>query len=81
MLLGALKTSQLPHYRVRPQAWKQLVLAGTAKDKAAAIAFCRNAHPTLELVPPRFRAPHDGMAEAVCLAHWLARTLTGRAGS
>lgn len=80
MLLGALKASQLPHYRVLPQAWKKVVLAGTAKDKAAAIAFCRNAHPTLQLTPPRCRTPHDGMADAVCLAHWLARTLAGKGG-
>lgn len=78
MLLGAIAASQLPHHRVRPQAWKKVVLAGTAKDKAAAIAYCQRAHPTLQLVQPRARKPHDGMADAVCIAHWLARTLTGR---
>lgn len=81
MLLGAIATSHMPHYRVRPQAWKKVVLAGTARDKEAAIAFCRRAHPTLQLVPPRAKNPHDGMADAVAIAHWLARTLTGRAAA
>ena len=81
MLLGAIATSHMPHYRVRPQAWKKVVLAGTVKDKEAAIAFCRRAHPTLQLVLPRAKNPHDGMADAVAIAHWLARILTGRAAA
>jgi Holliday junction resolvasome RuvABC endonuclease subunit len=65
----------LPLELVTPQRWKRVVLHGTAKDKDAAIAFCRRAFPGVELVPPRCRKAHDGMADALCMLEYGRRTL------
>ena len=56
---------------VRPQSWKKTILAGTAKDKDAAVNYVKNKHPTVSLLPTeRSKVPHEGMAEAVCIAEW-----------
>ena len=57
---------------VTPQMWKKHVLAGTSKDKDAAIQFCNHTYPTVNLILPRCRNAHDGMADAICLAHYGA---------
>ena len=57
---------------VPPQMWKKHVLAGTSKDKDAAIQFCNQTYPSINLVLPRCRKPHDGMADAICMAHYGA---------
>lgn len=67
---------QVPVELVTPQRWKGRVLHGTAKDKDAAIAFCRRAFPTVPLVPPRCKKPHDGIADALCLLEYGRRELT-----
>ena len=59
---------------VTPQKWKGEVLAGTTKDKEAAIAYCRRVYPEVKLIQPRCRVPHDGMADALCLAEYGRRT-------
>jgi crossover junction endodeoxyribonuclease RuvC len=58
---------------VTPQAWKKVILAGTAKDKDAAVAWCRRAYPGVTLVQPRCRMPHDGCADALCIAAYGLR--------
>ena len=72
---GMLETLEIPHRLVTPQAWKKVVLAGTAKDKDAAINFVRRAYPAIDLTPGRKRVPHDGMADAVCIAEYGRVTL------
>ena len=57
---------------VTPQMWKKHVLAGTSKDKEAAIQFCSQTYPSVNLILPRCRKPHDGMADSICLAHYGA---------
>lgn len=57
---------------VPPQMWKKHVLAGTSKDKEAAIQFCNHTYPSVNLILPRCRKPHDGMADSICLAHYGA---------
>ena len=57
---------------VTPQIWKKHVLAGTNKDKDAAIQFCNHTYPNVNLILPRCRNAHDGMADAICLAHYGA---------
>ncbi len=70
MWLGLLAGLEIPHQLVRPQAWKKQVLSGTEKDKAAAIAFCQARYPhTSLLATARSRKPHDGIADALCLAN------------
>ena len=65
--LGALKVrAEL----VSPQKWKRAVLAGTDRDKAAAIRFVQENYPDIDLTPGRCRVPQDGIADAVCIAHY-----------
>lgn len=70
---GILEAGLWPHALVTPQAWKKQILAGTAKDKAAAIEHCRRAYPDINLTPGSRRKPHDGIADAVCIAEYAAR--------
>jgi crossover junction endodeoxyribonuclease RuvC len=71
---GLLAGLGIPFELVTPQAWKKLVLAGTPKDKDAAIAYCRRAFPNVALVLPRCRVPHDGIADALCLMQYGLRS-------
>ncbi len=43
--------------------------------KAASLAYVREHFPTLNLIPPRARNPHDGLADAVCIAVWGSRQI------
>jgi crossover junction endodeoxyribonuclease RuvC len=72
-LQGLLTGLGIPFELVTPQAWKKLILAGTDKDKDAAIAYCRRAFPDISLVMPRCRIPHDGVADALCLMQYGLR--------
>ena len=73
VLIGIVGTMELPLRLVTPQAWKKVVLEGTARDKDAAIQHVRRAYPGIDLTPGRLRKPHDGIADAVCLAEWGRR--------
>lgn len=44
--------------------------------KAASIAYAREHFPGVELVPPRSRNPHDGLADALCIAAWATKKET-----
>lgn len=77
-LIGMCQALALPYSLVRPQAWKAKVLAGTQKDKDAAIAFCTREYPAVRLIPERCRVPHDGIADALCLAHYGAHFLAAK---
>jgi crossover junction endodeoxyribonuclease RuvC len=59
---------RIPHELITPQKWKATVLAGTAKDKAAAIEYVQRRHPDVNLIQPKCRTPHDGIADAICMA-------------
>lgn len=75
-ILGMLETLGIAHQLVRPRAWKGAVLSGTKKDKAAAIHYVRRKYPTIDLTPGTHRKPHDGIADAVCIADYALRELT-----
>lgn len=76
--LGILCGLGIPHERVTPQAWKRVILAGTARDKSAAVAYVSRRFPDASLLPTiRSRKPHDGMADAACLAEYGRRLLLG----
>ena len=73
-LIGMLKTLKVPYILVTPQAWKKKVLAGLnwkGEGKKASIEFVMRKYPNLDLLPTkRCRVPHDGMADAVCMAEY-----------
>lgn len=43
--------------------------------KAASVAYAREHFPGVELVPPRCKNPHDGLADALCIAAWATKQL------
>lgn len=71
-LLGILATLNMEPVEVEPRVWQARVLGGgrgeNTKDRA--IHFCGWTYPEVNLIPPRCRVPHDGMADALCLAHY-----------
>lgn len=75
-ILGLAAGLSIPVEVATPQRWKGVVLHGSAKDKDAAISWCRRAFPDVTLVPPGCRKPHDGMADALCLLEYGRRVLT-----
>lgn len=79
-ILAVLAVLGVRTHLVTPQAWKKVVLAGTPKDKDAAVAYCRRAFPGARLVPPRCRVPHDGLADALCIAEYGRRMGFGSKG-
>lgn len=65
----------IPRRIVHPRTWKTLVLAGTAKDKDAAVSHVVKAYPkTNILATSKSRKPHLGMVDAICIAEWGWRT-------
>lgn len=73
-ILGILAALRIRTELVAPQRWKGAVLADTDKSKEAAIAWVRRAYPEAALVLPGCRKPHDGIADAICLAEYGRRT-------
>ena len=69
-ILGVLAALNIRTELVSPQKWKRAVLAGTDRDKAAAIQFVQENYPYIDLTPGRCRVPQDGIADAVCIAHY-----------
>lgn len=72
-LMGITAALNIPVELVTPQRWKGAILTGTAKDKDAAIAYCRRAFPDVQLVMKGCRNPHDGMADALCILQFGLR--------
>ena len=72
---GILAALGVPVEFVTPQAWKAAILAGTLKDKDAAVAYCRRVFPSVQLVRKGCRKASDGMADALCLAQFGKREL------
>jgi len=54
---------------VQSRRW-QSALGFKGDTKAASLAYVRANFPDVNLIPPRARNPHDGLADAVCIAVW-----------
>lgn len=70
VLVGVLAGTGLRVDYVRPQAWKDRVFGDDDRGKGAAIAYCLGNYPSTRLTPKGCRKPHDGVAEALCLASY-----------
>lgn len=71
VLHGVITSLMIPLYPVAAPTWKRIVLKDTKKDKDAAIAFCRRVYPSFSLfATTRSRVPHNGIADALCMAHY-----------
>jgi len=78
MILGVLRTLAVPYSTIKPQAWKADSLSGTQRDKAAAVSFVSSLFPNVNLCPGRSVKPHDGIADAFCIAEHARRLVSGR---
>jgi len=73
---GIISALELPLFLVTPQTWKNKILQGTKKDKAAAVDYCRRVYPRISLLATkRSRVPHSGMADALCIARYAQLTI------
>lgn len=72
-VLGICTALQFEIHEPPPQSWKKAVLAGTDKSKDASIQVAENLFPSVNLVLPRCRKAHDGMAEALLMAEYIRR--------
>lgn len=57
-------------YMVRPTIWKKALGLSGQPGKESAILLVEQLYPEVNLVLPRCRKPHDGMADAICIAHY-----------
>jgi crossover junction endodeoxyribonuclease RuvC len=80
-LLGAMEAFGVPVHLVTPQAWKKEILAGLdwKGNKGCSCEYVARAYPHIDLTPGKKRKPHDGIADAVCIAEYGARRI-GSAG-
>lgn len=77
-VIGVVQTLGIPLEMPSPQAWKKSVLRDTARDKDAAVAYATRRFPGVSLLASeRCRVPHDGKAEALCLAEFGRRMFVG----
>jgi len=67
--LGGASMLGVPVIVPTPQRWQREMLSDLPGDtKARSGAWCRAHLPELDLTPGRRRVPHDGLADAACLA-------------
>lgn len=79
-LWAAVLVARVPCERVTPAKWSNAMLgkppAGgwpPREKKAAAARLVAERLPALQLVPPRSRVPHSGLADAAAIALWSMR--------
>jgi crossover junction endodeoxyribonuclease RuvC len=70
MVRGICAAQSIPVVLVPATVWKRRVLLGLSHDKAGAIQLCTSRWPTANLVQSGCRIPHDGIADALCLAEY-----------
>jgi crossover junction endodeoxyribonuclease RuvC len=74
-ILAVLTLLDIPVRQVTPSAWTKKLLPGhKGADKGPHIALCKQLFPSLELVMPGCRKPHDGIADAALIAEYGRRT-------
>ncbi len=74
ILLGVGHTFTRKISTIPPRTWKNLVLKDYPHDKQGSISFVQAFYPKLNLILPRKKIPHDGMADSMCISHYLKLT-------
>lgn len=80
---GILRALGVPYQPVLPQVWQRAMLEGIPHGdttKAKSVWLAQRLFPSVSLVPPRHHKPHDGFADALCLAEYGRRLLAGDQG-
>lgn len=71
MWMGVLHALSFRFCTPSPAVWMKTVVGVGGKGKQRQIRYCDIHFPDLDLFPGRKRTPHDGLADAACLADWL----------
>lgn len=67
--VGVLSANGIPFVEVRPKTWVSSILKDVpGEGKNRSVYAVMNRLPNLDLTPGRRRKPHDGLADAACLA-------------
>lgn len=74
-VVGLVEGMDIKFDLVPPKKWKGEVLSGTKKDKEAAILFAERNSPEIW----KDQKPHDGIADAYCMAYWAMQKFCGYA--
>ena len=72
---GLLVAMRLRYDTPTPRQWQKLICPGGGDPKQRSIAAARRLFPALDLTPGRRTKPHDGLADAACLAEFARRSL------
>jgi hypothetical protein len=70
-ILGVLEYGNHAYTRIHPLIWQRAV--GIARDgntKEQSVSLCQRLYPHVPLIPDRCRVPHDGIADALLIAHY-----------
>lgn len=75
---GLLIALRIPYELVRPVKWQQVAHHGLPKKKkenpkSVSLRAIRQLYPDLNLIPKGCRKPHDGLIDAVLIAHYGLR--------
>lgn len=75
--VGIAAALNLAYVEVSPARWTRAILAGApGEGKARSIAVARSRVPGIDLTPGRRTKPHDGLADAACLALYGHKVLS-----
>lgn len=80
-LLGVVQALDIPHTLVMPRTWTKVMHLGTKDSddpKERSLEACRRLFPKQNLLAsPRCKKAHDGMVDALLIAEYGRRQLTG----
>jgi crossover junction endodeoxyribonuclease RuvC len=76
-LIGLVRGLGISLILATPQQWQASILKGTSQNKTQAIAYALRRWPAANLRPGRRTKPHDGLADALCLAEFGRQQLVG----
>ena len=80
MLIGLFRAYFIPLHLVAPITWKTKVLGSRKANKADAIQFTKTFYPSVDLQPGACRTDQDGIADAVCIAHYAIDHILNKPG-
>lgn len=69
-LIGLLEGLGLDYIEVGPREWKKILPKEKRAEKKHTIDLVSSLYPLVNLVPPRCRKKHDGMADALGILFW-----------
>lgn len=75
MLHGMARIAGWKIFTPTPQKWQQVSGGPTGGDKEVTAAWVARTYPEVPIVMPRCRKFHEGVTDAIGIAHWLWRSM------